>query len=193
MMKRMETTLNHNGTDGCEEDFNDRCHDPDYEEEPVSESFSLSYMKRAIIYYDAINPKTGQRGHKWRNVQSKFKKIPHQSYMAHFRRYVEEGGTKKRKVDSLNDYVYNNFERPRGLICPVHDMDLKRWPVRETRFMSFYNFMASDICLLNFKHMYNICSRKISLKSRRNFRILFYTRIMIFFLFFSSGYEACTH
>ncbi|CAF1135614.1 unnamed protein product, partial [Didymodactylos carnosus] len=114
-----ETTLDHNTsdneTDGCEEDRDDPSHDPDYEEnneeESAFESFSLSYMKRVIAYYDAINPKTGQRSHTWRNVQSKFKRISHQSYMARFRGYVEEGGTKKQKVDSLDDYIYDNFER----------------------------------------------------------------------------------
>ena len=144
-----ETTLDHNETDGCEEDFDDSCHDPDYEEQPVFESFSLSYMKRAIVYYDAINPKAGQRALTSRNVQSKFKRISYQSYMTRFRRYVEEGGTKKQKVDSLNDYVYNNFERVRDLLCPVHDMDLKRWAVRQARFMSFYDFVTSDTWLLN--------------------------------------------
>ena len=60
-----ETTLDHNISDteidGCEEDPDNASHDQDYEEkdeELVFESFSLSYMKRALDYYDAINPKS---------------------------------------------------------------------------------------------------------------------------------------
>jgi len=64
-----ETTLDHNAsddeTDESEEDFDKPSNDPDYEgkeeERPVFESFSLSYMKHALDYYDAINPKTGKR------------------------------------------------------------------------------------------------------------------------------------
>ncbi|CAF4673574.1 unnamed protein product, partial [Didymodactylos carnosus] len=58
-----ETTLDHNMSDdeidGCEEGLDESSHDLDYEEKdeenPVFESFSLSYMKRALEYYDAIN------------------------------------------------------------------------------------------------------------------------------------------
>ncbi|CAF4658911.1 unnamed protein product, partial [Rotaria sp. Silwood2] len=113
-----ETTLDYNTsdneTDQSEEDFDESSNDPDYEEKddatPVFESFSLSYMKRALDYYDAINPKTGKRSHTWKSVQHKFRRIRHQSYMARFRDYVEQEGTKKEKIDSLNDYVFDKFE-----------------------------------------------------------------------------------
>ena len=80
------------------------------------ESFSLSYMKRALDYYDTMNPKTGKRSHTWKSIQNKFQKISHQSYMACFRDYVEQAGTKIETIDSLNDYVYNNFEQARNLL-----------------------------------------------------------------------------
>ncbi|CAF2380056.1 unnamed protein product [Rotaria sp. Silwood2] len=63
-----ETTLDHNTsgneTDECKDEPDNASDDPDYdekdEEKPVFEPFSLSYMKRALAYYDAINPKTGK-------------------------------------------------------------------------------------------------------------------------------------
>ena len=79
--------------------------------------------------------------------------------MVGFRDYVEQSGTKKEKIDSLNDYAYNNFERARDLLCPVHDLDLKCWAIRKARMISLHDFVASDHWILNFKH--NICSRKI--------------------------------
>ena len=118
-------------------------------------------MERALAFYDAINPKTGKRSHTWKSVQNKFKRITHQYYMARFRDYVEQGGTKKEKIDLLNDYVYKNFEHARDLLCPVHDLDLKRWTIRKARMISFHDFVASDHWILNFKHKHNICSRKI--------------------------------
>ena len=157
-----EITLDHNTMDNeieeCEEDLDYEAKD---EETPVFESFSLSYMKRALDYYDAINPKTGKRSHTWRNVQNKFRRIKDQSYMSRFRDYIEKGGTKKQKVDSVDDYVYNNFERARDLLCAVHDIDLKRWAVRKARMMSLHGFVVSDHWILNFKHKHNICSRKM--------------------------------
>ncbi|CAF4575949.1 unnamed protein product, partial [Didymodactylos carnosus] len=118
-------------------------------------------MKRALEYYDAINPKTGKRSHTWKCVHNKFRRIAHQSYMARFREYVEKEGTKKPKVDSIEDYVYNNFERARDILCPVHDMDLKRWAIRKARMISLHDFVASDHWILNIKHKHDICSRKI--------------------------------
>ena len=90
------------------------------------ESFSLSYMKRALNYYDAINPKTGKRSHTWKSVQNRFQRNSHQSYMARFRHYAEQGGTTIEKIDSLNDYVYSNFEQARNLLYPVHEIQLKQ-------------------------------------------------------------------
>ena len=114
-----ETTLDYNTSDDetyqSEEDFDTSYNDPDYEEKDnetsVFESFSLSYMKRALDYYDAINLKTGKRSHTWKSVQNKFQRISYQSYIVRFRDYVEQGRTKIEKIDSLNDYVYNNFEQ----------------------------------------------------------------------------------
>jgi hypothetical protein len=164
-----ETTLDYNTsddeTDECDEEPDEPSDDPTYEEKdeekPVLDSFSLSYMKRALAYYDAINPKTGQRSHTWKSVQNKFKRITHQSYMARFRDYVEQGGTKKQKIDLVDDYVYNNFERARDHLYPVHDIDLKRWATRKARTISLHGFVASDHWISNFKFKHDICSRKI--------------------------------
>ena len=81
--------------------------------------------------------------------------------MARFRDYVEQGGTKIEKIDSLNDYVYNNFEQARNLLCAVHEIDLKRWAIRKARTMSLHDCVASDRWVSKFKNNYNICSRKI--------------------------------
>jgi hypothetical protein len=54
-------------------------------------------MKRALAYYDAINPKTGKRSHTWKSVQNKFKRISHQTYMARFRDYVGKVVQRKKK------------------------------------------------------------------------------------------------
>ena len=66
-----EATLSYNTADNeydkCEEESNAQTKDAEYEEnndqKSVFEFFSLSYMQRALDYYDAINPKTGKHLH----------------------------------------------------------------------------------------------------------------------------------
>lgn len=119
-------------------------------------------MKRALEFYDAINPKTGKRKHTWKNVKHNFQRISYQYYMDRFWQYVEQEGTKKQKVESVDDFVYEKFERARDLFCPVHDIDLKRWDYPQARSMSFSEFTISDTWLLNFKRKYGICLREIT-------------------------------
>ncbi len=96
--------------DDCEEDLDEPSTDSDYDEEdveqPIFENFSLSYMKRAIEYYDDIDQKTDKQKHSWKSVKHQFRRIPHQYYLTRFRGYVEEGGTKKQKVDSVESFDF---------------------------------------------------------------------------------------
>ena len=134
--------------DGCEEDPDEPITDQDYEEEdsetPVYKSFSFGYMKRAIEFYDDIDQKTGKRKHSWKNVKHQFRQIPYQYYMARFRTYIEESATKKQKIGSVEDFVYDKFERARELLRPVHDIDLKRWAQQQARSTFFHEVVASD-------------------------------------------------
>ena len=160
--------------DCCEEDPDEPITDQDYEEEDpetsVYESFSFGYMKRAIEFDDDIDQKTGKRKHSWKNVKHQFRWIPYHYYLARFRTYIEGSGTKKQKIDSVEDFVYDKFERTRKLLRPDHDIDLKRWAQQQTRSTFFHEFVASDTWILSFKHKYNICSRKVTKVSVDNCR-----------------------
>jgi hypothetical protein len=170
----VETTLDH-GSDEREiisdtEDRNDTdcSFDADYlgEEEAddttLSEKFSLEYMTRAVDFYDEINPKTGQRKRRWSTVKHHFKRIPHQTYIARFRHYLEKHGTKKQKVDKIDDYVFDMFERARQNCLPVHEIDLRRWAMKKAMDESLHNFVASRHWLHTFEHKHDIVSRKIT-------------------------------
>ena len=178
MITKYATTLDystpHTETDGCEEDSDELITDQDYEEEdsetPIYGSFSFGYMKRAIEFYDDIDQKTGKRKHSWKNVKHQFRRIPYQYYLACFRAYIEESETKKQKVDSVDDFVYDKFKGARELLRPVHDIDLKRWAQQQARSTFFHEFVASDTWILTFKHKYNICSRKVTKISVANCR-----------------------
>lgn len=130
------------------------------------ESFSLSYMKEVLDYYDAMNPKTGRRTHSWKNVQHRFKRVKHQTYISRLRRYVDQGGTKKEQLELVEDEVYTHFVRARDNFCPVHDIDIKRWAIRTARRIELSGFTASDSWILKFKRKNGICSRKITKVAR---------------------------
>ena len=153
----VETTLNHESSKdemiNEAENENDEVDDPsdsDYlgqeedEETELCKKFSLEYMIRAVNFYDEINPKTGQRKRRWSTVKHHFKRIPHQSYMARFRHYLEKQGTKKQKMDKIDDYVFDMFERAREKSLSVHEIDLRRWAIKKAMDESLHAFVASS-------------------------------------------------
>lgn len=174
----IETTLDHESVDdemvndvddeGSAEEtsdpnWNDESEEEDGDEEKaLRKQFSIEYMIKAVNYYDEINPQTGKRKRRWATVKHQFRRIPHQVYLSRFRRYLEKHGTKKQKLDQIDDHVYDMFERAREKVLPVHDIDLRRWALKKAMDESLHNFVASAHWLLTFKHKHNITSRKIT-------------------------------
>lgn len=177
-MFEVETTLDHEFDDEelindveCEDTaegtWDPNCNDEDEDEDEDDEKalckqFSLNYMAKAVKFYDETNPQTGKRKRRWATVKHNFQRIPHQRYLSRFRRYLEKHGTKKQKLDKIDDYVFDMFERAREKALPVHDIDLRRWALKQAMDESLYNFVASKHWLYNFKHKHNIVSRKIT-------------------------------
>jgi len=124
--------------------------------------FSLEYMKRAVHFYDEMDPITGKRKRKWRTLQHNFRRIPDPTYIARFRKYIEVGGTKEQKLRMVDTYVYDQFENARHKFLSVHDIDLRRWSFEKARELNLNDFEASIHWLSNFKYHHGICSRKIT-------------------------------
>ena len=170
----VETTLDHESGDDevlndvDDEDTIQETWDPSWneddedDEDTLCKQFSLDYMARAVNFYDEINPHTGKRKRRWATVKHNFQRIPHQIYLSRFRRYLEKHGTKKQKLDKINDHVFDMFERAHEKALPVHDIDLRRWALKKAMDESLHNFVASSYWLLTFKHKHNIVSRKIT-------------------------------
>lgn len=95
-------------------------------------------------------------------MKQHFRRIPHQNYLARFRHYLEKHGTKKQKLDEIDDHVFDMFERGGENALPVHDIDLRRWVLKEAMDESLHNFVASSHWLYNFKYKHNIISRKVT-------------------------------
>ena len=85
----------------------------------------------------------GQRAHTWSSVHSKFPRIPHQQYLARFRKYIDHHGTKRGKMNIVEHFIYNRFEQGRADARPVHDNDIKWWALEKAKEESLENFTAS--------------------------------------------------
>lgn len=131
------------------------------EERSIQAKFSLDYMKKAVDYYDARDS-SGRRKHTWKSTQHRFKSIPHRQYIARFRHYIDQHGTKSAKVQAVDDFVYDKFEEARDNVLSVHDRDLKRWALQKAAEEPGLTFEASEHWLRIFKHRHRICSRKIT-------------------------------
>jgi len=58
--------------------------------------YSLKYMKEVVAYADAKDS-SGKRRRSWKSVHEKYKRIPAQTYISRFRKYIEQQGTKRQK------------------------------------------------------------------------------------------------
>jgi hypothetical protein len=68
----------------------------------------------------------------------------------------------QKKIDKIDDYVFDMFERTRENSLPVHEIDLRRWAIKKAMDESLHNFVASSHWLHTFKHKHNIISRKFT-------------------------------
>ena len=119
-------------------------------------------MDKAVRFYDERNSKTGKRKHSWHVFHRHFKRVPNRGCITHFRKCLASGGTKRYKINKIDAFVYESFENARGKLLSVHDIDLRRWGLRKAKEIFLNDFVAGEKWLFNFKHQYNICSRKIT-------------------------------
>ncbi len=47
--------------------------------------------------------------------------------------YVEKNGNNLHKLSELKNAVFNRFQKARDKYLPIHDRDLKRWAIEESR------------------------------------------------------------
>ena len=80
------------------------------ERPPITLNFSLDYMKKVIDYYDERDSK-GKRKHTWKSTQHRFKSISYRQYLAHFRHYIEQGGTKREKMQVIDDLLMTSLKK----------------------------------------------------------------------------------
>ena len=60
------------------------------------------------------------------------------------RKYVRQEGTRRQKLERLEQSVLNEFNEARIKCLPIHDRDLKGFAIRKAREMNLTNFVASS-------------------------------------------------
>jgi hypothetical protein len=141
--------------------------DTDYDENDKAEDnllhdFSLQYMKKAVSCYDEKDPNTGKRKHSWNSFHHSFKNVTGRKCLSRFRKYIAAHGTKKVKLDEIDSFTYNCFEKAREQLLSIHDIDLKLFALKKAREVGDNTFVAGHHWLCDFKRRHGICSRKIT-------------------------------
>ena len=124
-------------------------------------NYSLEFMKEVIAYADETNA-SGKRRRSWKTVRNRYKSIPAKNYTARFRNYIPHQGTKRQKINNVDEYVYKKFLNAREKFLPVHDIDVCRWGLQAAKQYKVENFRALSFWLLRFKTRHSIYSRRIT-------------------------------
>ncbi|CAF4526778.1 unnamed protein product [Rotaria magnacalcarata] len=123
--------------------------------------YSLEYMKEVVAYADAKDS-SGKRRRSWKSVHDRYKRIPAQTYVSRFRKYIEQHGTKRQKTQNIDEIVFTKFIDARDNSLMVHDIDIQRWALKIAKEIKLDEFHASDGWLKNFKGRHGIVSRRVT-------------------------------
>lgn len=146
-------TIDENFEENCEIIVNEN-------NEKTKVSIDFEYKKRAVQYW-----KSGKHGKmKFQTVQSRFKKLNHNSVLYVWEKQVEEGGNRVEKLSKICEYVLNEFQKAHEKSLPIHDADLRWWALkaRSEVNLSHNLFTASTKWVYNFKIQHKIVSRKVN-------------------------------
>ncbi|XP_076386074.1 uncharacterized protein LOC143264143 [Megachile rotundata] len=123
-----------------------------------SEVVDLEYKKKAVSFW-----KRGtKRALSFRTVQTRYKKLKSRRQLYEWEEQIKKGGSRFDKLKTIANATLQKFIEARQNKIIIHDMDLRRWAVIENQKenLQLEGFQASTFWLHNFKHKYNIVSRK---------------------------------
>ena len=118
-------------------------------------------MKEVVEFADATD-ENGERRRSWNIISHRYRMLPDRTYVNRFRKYIQQHGTKRQKIESIDELVLKKFVNAREQSLPIYDLDVRRWALKVAHECQLEDFKASDKWLYNFKCKYNIVSRKIT-------------------------------
>ena len=118
----------------------------------------LEYKVKTVKYW-----KSGKkRKRTFEAVQNKFKKLKTRSDLYRWDEEVTTNGTKFDKLHVITAFTHNKFLISRNKGYPVRDYNIKQWSMICAKEKNYTFFKASKKWVDNFKHKFNIGSRKIT-------------------------------
>jgi hypothetical protein len=100
--------------------------------------------------------------HSFKAVQHRYRLIKQRSQLRRIRKYVKEFGTKRQKLEKIDQFVFDRFNKIRNSFLPVHDQDLRRLAIAKAKQLMLDKFKGSPFWILNFKRRHQISSRKVT-------------------------------
>ena len=100
-------------------------------------------MTNVVNFFDEKDS-TGKGKHSYRSVQRRFKRVTDRNYIRRFRIHIANNGTKVRKLNPINSFVYEAFNDTRDKLLSVHDIDLKRWALKKAKDLFDTTFTDRD-------------------------------------------------
>ena len=133
----------------------------DLKENCTLNSYSVEFMREVVDFADAKDS-SSKRRRSWKTIKHRYQSLPGQNYISRFRKYKAEQGTKRQKIQNIDQVMYKKILNAREQYLPIHDIDIQRWGLQAAKQMNLDDFQAFITWLLEFKKCHGICSRKIT-------------------------------
>ncbi|CAF1027280.1 unnamed protein product, partial [Didymodactylos carnosus] len=159
-MKQEETLETADYNDEQDEDVNVE----EFAEVPdnIIEDEIYPYKKACEIVQVANNHTFSAVNCRYRILPSPFTLVKHGQQLRRIRKYVNTHGTRKQKLQQIDELVFSEFVQAREKCLPIHDNDLKRTAIRKAKDVNVTGFTASKHRISNFKRRFHIICRKVT-------------------------------
>lgn len=120
------------------------------------QKWTMEEMKKLALY------RQNHPHHSFSSIQHRFHGLKQASTMYRIIKIVQKGGRKADRMAMINRLVNEKFQMARSKLLPVHDLDSKRWGLKEAKAAGLTRFKASKHWVHNFKRKHRISYRRVT-------------------------------
>jgi len=107
--------------------------DGEYMLESDDDEKSLTVRDHSYSYKTMLEIVEFANTHQLSTVQHRYRLIKQQNQLKRIRKYVKRLGTKRQKLDKLDQFVFSKFNKIRNKSLPIHNQDLRRMAIGEAK------------------------------------------------------------
>lgn len=127
------------------------------EEEKEINGFTLDFITTVLTWIDSRKKKPT-----FETIQKRYPRIKANNYIARFREYYANQGTRNEKMKKITAIVYDKFKQTRIAGITIHDSTIKAWAIYAAKNVDLADFRASDSWITRFKRNNKIVTRRIT-------------------------------